>query len=207
MNKLTQLGFKFKTDKATYHNFTDFYEDFFKIYSSPRILEIGVFNFSSISMYLEYYDNPYIIGMDIEDKSHYVNDKWKFVNGDQTNINDLKKCVDGEKPFDIIIDDGGHSMKQQQVSFGFLIDYIKPGGIYILEDLHTSFRPEYIEHDCEYISYTMLELIKQKQTPFSNYIDLDQQKNIIDKIDNIQIWCKDSNNLTDSVTSIIKLKS
>jgi demethylmacrocin O-methyltransferase len=206
MNKLTQLGIKSKTDKSTYHKFTDFYYDFFKTYSSPRILEIGVFNFSSISMYLEYFDNPYIVGMDIDDKNHYANGKWKFIKGDQTNIEDLKKCVENEELFDIIIDDGGHYMDQQQISFGFLIDYVKPGGYYILEDLHTSFRPEYINNGCEFTSYEMLELIKQNHIPFSNYIDYNQQKNIINRIDNIQIWCKNPNDLTDSVTSILKIK-
>jgi len=39
--------------------------------------------------------------------------------------------------FDIIIDDGGHTMKQQQISLKYLFNAVKPGGYYVLEDLHT----------------------------------------------------------------------
>jgi hypothetical protein len=43
-------------------------------------------------------------------------------------------------PFDVIVDDGGHSMLQQLVS---LLSHVKPGGVYNLEDLATSFLPSY----------------------------------------------------------------
>lgn len=41
--------------------------------------------------------------------------------------------------FDIILDDGGHTMKQQLVSFDVLFPAVKSGGVYIIEDLHTSY--------------------------------------------------------------------
>ncbi len=41
--------------------------------------------------------------------------------------------------FDIILDDGGHTMKQQITSFKILYPFVKKGGIYIIEDLHTSY--------------------------------------------------------------------
>jgi hypothetical protein len=96
-------------------------------------------------------------------------------------------------------------MKQQQITFGYLIDYIKPGGYYILEDLHTSFRVEFIERGCKFNSYQMLHLIQEGKSPFSNYIEEEQQLKIIDKIESIEIWSK-TESLYDSVTSIIKLK-
>ena len=59
-------------------------------------------------------------------------------NGDQSNIEDLNNFR-GEcgSDFDIIIDDGGHTMRQQQTSFGFLYNDLKSNGIYVIEDLHT----------------------------------------------------------------------
>lgn len=40
---------------------------------------------------------------------------------------------------DILIDDGGHTMKQQIVTFEILYDKIKDHGIYLCEDNHTSY--------------------------------------------------------------------
>ena len=206
MKKLTEIGLKTGTDKANYHLFTEHYDDVFSLYKNPRILEIGIYNFSSIATYLEYYEKPYIVGMDIENKDNFTSDKWKFVKGDQTSVLDLQKCVLNEDLFDIIIDDGGHTMKQQQVTFGFLMDYVKPGGFFILEDLHTSLKPEYIEDDCKFTSLQMLERIKLGEKYFSNYINKDQQSKIFDKIEYINIIPKDSSDYSDSVTSIIKIK-
>lgn len=41
--------------------------------------------------------------------------------------------------FDIIIDDGGHTMDQQITSLEFLWKAVKPGGLYVIEDLQTSY--------------------------------------------------------------------
>ena len=53
------------------------------------------------------------------------------------------------EPVDIIIDDGGHYMHQQQISFGFLFAYMRSGGLYFIEDLHTSYWP-YNGHNSVY---------------------------------------------------------
>ena len=206
MKRLTEIGIKTGTDKATYHTFTEAYDTVFSNYTSPRILEIGVLSRSSIDMYIEYFDKPYIVGMDNSDKSRLVNNDWKFIQGDQSNVADLRRCVQGEDKFDIILDDGGHTMKQQQVSFGFLINHVKSGGYYIIEDIHTSLRNDYIESDCEFTTMEMLNRIIAKESYFSNYICKACQQGILDKIKSVEIWAKDKNNLSDSVTSIIKIK-
>ena len=58
--------------------------------------------------------------------------------GDQSNVEDLAQ-VNQDGPFDIIIDDGGHSMYQQIVSLRTLMPLVKPGGLYVLEDLLTAY--------------------------------------------------------------------
>ena len=41
--------------------------------------------------------------------------------------------------FDIIIDDCGHLSDQQQFSMAYLFPFLKPGGIYIIEDLNAPY--------------------------------------------------------------------
>jgi hypothetical protein len=64
--------------------------------------------------------------------------------GDQADIPFLKKFIfESGGDFDIIIDDGGHTMKQQLNSFDTLFHAVKPGGIYFCEDLQTSYIDKY----------------------------------------------------------------
>lgn len=44
---------------------------------------------------------------------------------------------------DILIDDGGHTINQQIVTFEELYDHINDDGIYLCEDLHTSYWRNY----------------------------------------------------------------
>lgn len=204
--RLTEIALRHMTDKSWYHGYTDFYDSYFETLTNPRIIEIGTAGHGSTKMFLDYFKDCYLVGMDIIDYSDFVRPNFKFVCGDQTNIDDLKKCVEGEDLFDLILDDGGHTMKQQQFTFGVLFDYLKSGGLYIIEDIHTSFNPGFIESDCETTTYDMLNKIKNKELPFSNYIDLEKQIEMIEKISSVEIFAKNPNDLTDSVTSILKIK-
>lgn len=65
-------------------------------------------------------------------RSHY-----HFI--DQSNKEDLHAFASQIGPFDIILDDGGHTMDQQINSLNALFPYLKAGGLYIIEDLHTSY--------------------------------------------------------------------
>lgn len=61
------------------------------------------------------------------------------VTGDQGDPAVLQKFIaDHGTDFDIIIDDGGHTMVQQILSLQILWQAIKPGGMYFCEDLETS---------------------------------------------------------------------
>lgn len=203
MKRLTEIGIECGTDKATYHSFTEFYNDYFNLYSSPTILEIGVYNFASIRMLQKFFESVQIVGMDIDDKSKFLNDTWVFIRGNQTNVADLQRCVDVYGIYDIIIDDGGHTMKQQQTSLGFLFDKVSEGGLYVMEDIHTSFIKSYIDSDCTTTTYDMLNMIANKSIGFSNYISLEVQHQILQKIKDVKVYAKDPSNLSDSVTSIL----
>eukprot|EP01062_Namystynia_karyoxenos_P066817 TRINITY_DN60737_c0_g1_i1.p1 TRINITY_DN60737_c0_g1~~TRINITY_DN60737_c0_g1_i1.p1 ORF type:complete len:503 (+),score=113.48 TRINITY_DN60737_c0_g1_i1:93-1511(+) len=64
--------------------------------------------------------------------------------GDQANRTFLAEIVASiGGSLDIIIDDGGHQMKHQLNSFEVLFPLVRPGGIYVIEDLETSFYPRW----------------------------------------------------------------
>jgi len=110
-----------------------------------RILEIGVKNGGGLWTLKKYFPNSSITGLDILDCLQYgsnEDDVQVFV-GDQTDLDMLDKLHKDRGPFDIIIDDGGHMMEQQISSFMHLFQLLATGGIYIVEDLHTSYWPKF----------------------------------------------------------------
>lgn len=88
-----------------------------------------------------------------------------IVTGDQGDPNFLQNFIGSYgTDFDIIIDDGGHTMQQQMLSLQILWQAIAPGGLYFCEDLETSWMPEYggesvVSHGVA--DHTMLKMIQR----------------------------------------------
>ncbi len=141
LGKLTDLADKYGTDKSSAHYYTEVYEYFFLPIKDKarKICEIGIWEGASLKMLRDYFPRACIYGIDINDASSLNSDRIRTFIADQANRTQLKSFIDtyGED-FDIIIDDAGHTMEQQQVSFGCLFKYVKPGGYYIIEEMHTS---------------------------------------------------------------------
>ena len=66
-----------------------------------------------------------------------------LIKANQTDEKTLKVICDKYKGFDIIIDDGGHCSNHIVTSLNFLFDYLKDNGLYIVEDLQTSYFPRF----------------------------------------------------------------
>lgn len=138
---LDEIGVKYGTDKAHIgHNYLKHYDRIFTPIRDQHLilLEIGVWEAASLRMWKEYFPNAEIVGIDIEDKSHYKEDRITTMVRDQSNVDDL---LDVTQTFDlnIIIDDGSHEAEHQILSFNTLFPYLKPDGYYIIEDTLCSF--------------------------------------------------------------------
>lgn len=145
MRTLHEIGMETGTDKAIYHGFTHVYDNIFSPIRNEnlKLLEVGIASGASVKMWEEYFPNAKIYAADIFDYKYLDNEKTKTFIMNQEVEEDLMK-VDND--FDIIIDDGGHTMKQQQNSLKILFTQkLKSGGYYILEDLHTSDPSYYIQ--------------------------------------------------------------
>jgi hypothetical protein len=214
MHRLTELGIKYNTDKASYHGFTDVYGPFFSKYVSPAILEIGLYNGGSIRMMNEYYENRCkIIGLDNGTQLGFTSNdtsNLEIVIGDQSNENDLSYCIDLQPCFDIIIDDGSHFMSHQQISFEYLFNFLNPGGIYIIEDLHTSFCEEHYNPTKILTTYEFVKSLKSGEYAETPHISKSKFSNYVSQISEVVLERTISRNPTgelckdDSITSVIK---
>ena len=134
---------KFPTSKND-HQFIDYYDLYFKNLKDKEIniLEIGVERGDSLRMWREYFTKANICAIDLIDRNISVNNTDIMI-GDQSDYNFLQQVVNKYNMFDIIIDDGSHQCKHIIKSFNFLFNYLNNDGIYVVEDLQTSYQPRY----------------------------------------------------------------
>ena len=117
---------------------------------NPTILEIGIGGHSakysggkSLQALMFFYRKGKIIGADIIDKTFLDRSNLETVIIDQNSITELNKLGKKFKYFDVIIDDGSHFPKHQKKSFEVLFNYLSDGGVYIVEDMRSSYRKGY----------------------------------------------------------------
>lgn len=203
---LHELGLKYGTDKANIHNFLNIYDERFKCLKDEKIdfLEIGIDNGFSLKMWSDYFVNAMIYGADILDKRFLDSEKIKTFIINQENESELNLLP---KNLDIIVDDGGHTMYQQQLSFKVLFQKnLKHNGFYVLEDLHTSTQPYFSGYGSNEFNNTLNLLNDLKIGVFTSnsqyylsFLDWENLYNMIEKIDIYE-------NSNHSITSIIKKK-
>ncbi|MCH5268582.1 MAG: class I SAM-dependent methyltransferase [Lachnospiraceae bacterium] len=112
---------------------------------APVVVEIGIFKGGSLQMWKEYFGKgAQIIGIDINEKTKEFEDEQISIEiGSQEDRDFWKSFKEKYPKIDILIDDGGHTMNQQIVSFEEMFPHIVYGGTYLCEDIHTSYIDEY----------------------------------------------------------------
>ncbi len=139
----------FDTSKISIHkweNYFEIYESYFHPFreKNVRLLEIGVQYGGSLKMWMEYFLKPKIFGIDINpDCKKLESENIDIQIGSQNDKKFLKKYADYVGNLDIIIDDGGHTMDQQLNTFKILFPILNDGGIYIVEDIESSYQNMY----------------------------------------------------------------
>lgn len=137
----------------------DAYTHMFSLFNSEdklTILEIGVRGGGGLYTLKEYFPNATIIGLDIDAscKQWEQADSNIFVRiGDQSDTNVLQKIIDEFGMIDLIIDDGSHICSHQIKSFEFLFNKLNLGGMYVIEDLHTSYWTNFHDQSISAIDY------------------------------------------------------
>ena len=141
---LDRLALEAEADKGSnYHNYTKVYANYFDaIKDKPlKFLEIGIYKGASVRLWESYFPNAELHFIDITlSNLIYQPSRANLHLADQSNSNQLLAVMNETGgQYDIILDDGGHTMDQQKTTFKMLFPYLKSGGIFIIEDLHTSY--------------------------------------------------------------------
>lgn len=140
------------------------YDRFFSRYRGKdvTILEIGVLKGGSLQMWENYFkvsDNKIqVYGIDINPEcKRFESENIKIYIGSQEDREFLRKVKSDIGKVDILIDDGGHTMSQQIVTFEELFNLVADDGVYLCEDLHTSYMKSF---GGEYKGDTFIEYSK-----------------------------------------------
>lgn len=143
-NKLSELFYNHEGNLIhKWPHYFDIYERYFSKYVGQpiNILEIGVSNGGSLQLWKKYFgDQVSIYAIDINPQCKKFEEAGvKIFIGSQEDPLFLQQVLKELPDLDIVIDDGGHTMNQQIVSFENLYLKVKEGGVYLVEDTHTSY--------------------------------------------------------------------
>jgi len=165
---LTRLADRHGSDKGCLHGDRHRYSQLYDIILQPqrttlsKMLELGLarggpeaevggrverrVSAPSIAAWLDYFPRAEVFGFDISDFSHLESwsSRFRFVQGDCGRIEDLAGLRErlGQN-VDLIVDDASHASFHQQLALRELFSTLRPGGLYVIEDLH--WQPRHLE--------------------------------------------------------------
>jgi len=137
-------------DEATHSS--DKWEPYFEIYDKHlnhfrgkpiTLVEVGVQKGGSLEMWSNYLGpQAKIVGVDVDtacSELKYEQSNIDVVIGDQGSDEFWRDFLSKHDSIDIFIDDGGHTMEQQIVTFENVFPKLNLNGVFICEDCHTSY--------------------------------------------------------------------
>lgn len=129
-----------KSDKGREHSYiSEYYMPVFGPLKDKvkKICEIGILKGSSMKLWYEYFDSAEIHGVDRKLR-WFEYDHKSYLDRCQLHIgssNETSTWANIPKDFDIIVDDGHHEPVTQIPTFKIAFQHLKPGGIYVIEDI------------------------------------------------------------------------
>jgi hypothetical protein len=152
LRELKKAFIKNGSDKATTHDYYKIYSNILLSKSSPyKIFEIGLGSNNikvasnmgkkghpgaSLRSFRDVYSKAEIYGADFDKKILFTEDRILTFYVDQTKVStfeDLSRIIPND--FDLMIDDGLHSLSANLNSIKFFMDKVKIGGYIVIEDI------------------------------------------------------------------------
>ena len=128
------------------HYFDVYHRHFERFRGRPVvILEFGVSQGGSLQMWRDYFGPKALIcGVDIDPRcARLAGPGMRVFIGDQEDREFLRTVAREIGPIDVLIDDGGHTMGQQIATFEELYPHLSTEGVFLNEDVHTSYWKRY----------------------------------------------------------------
>ena len=178
---LNEIAESYGTDKRiSGHGYVNQYQTYLDNWRDFKfnLLEIGVYDGASLKTWKKYFPKADITGIDIDIRcKEYEEDRVNVVIGDQTDVNFLTD-ITNNKEYSIMIDDGGHTWKQQIVSFETLFPKLSPGGIYFVEDVHTSYVQKWKDYNISGVDYfkSLVDKVNLYGKSFIGYTEIHNQQ-------------------------------
>jgi demethylmacrocin O-methyltransferase len=149
--ELDLLAALYGTDKFGEHEYTPVYAALMRAARRQpvRLLEVGVGGYAgalggeSLRMWASYFRRGRIVGVDLYDKTALSAGRVQVFQCSQVDAPRMTELAQAHGPFDFVIDDGSHMNAHQIETFGILWPHVKDGGVYIVEDVQTSYWPKY----------------------------------------------------------------
>lgn len=144
-----------------HHYFPVYHRHFERFRNRPvKIIEVGVSKGGSLSLWKQYFGpQAEIHGIDIDENCRRFHRPEEGIHvhiGDQADQAFLEDVLRQCPAPDIFIDDGGHTTRQQIVTFLECYPHISERGVYLCEDIHTNACEDFIDS-----RMTFLEFAKQ----------------------------------------------
>lgn len=102
------------------------------------VVEVGVYSGGSMQMWRRYFgEGCRVHGVDIQEECKVFEDSVTTIHiGNQADRGFWKQFRASVPAVDVLIDDGGHKPEQQMVTLEEMLHHLRPGGVYICEDVH-----------------------------------------------------------------------
>jgi SAM-dependent methyltransferase len=134
---------KHGSDKVTDHSYGPVYD---ALLAPDRLrvctlLEIGVLEGASLRAWADAFPSAIVFGIDINlPPDRVVGERCRVTQADAADPLSVARALSmlgiGPLSLDVVIDDASHKFRDQIAAFLLLWDYIRPGGIYVIEDIH-----------------------------------------------------------------------
>lgn len=142
LRSLDELGILEGTNKSSL--LVDYLRHYDRLFARFRheaitLIEIGIDQGASLRMWPRYFTKATIVGIDVQpDKTKHASDRVIVEIGSQANLGFITGLCKRYDPT-IIVDDGSHQARDVLYTFQTMFPFVRPGGIYVMEDLYLHF--------------------------------------------------------------------